>query len=124
MKFIRYVSCDHVLQEFGSRMLALRLAQNRSRQEVACAAGMSVRGLARFETGAGPLDLMRFVRLCLVLGLRDRVPEWVPECTTHMPRTQRGPLPRRRASKRCEPAPDPLEEPDAYWARVRWIWEP
>lgn len=127
MHFIRYVSCDEVLREFGTRVRALRLARNLSREEVAGAANIPVRSLAKFETGAASLDLVCFVRLCLVLGLRDRIPEWVPGLEGDaVARTQRGPQPRRRATKRREPAPDPREEldPDAYWARIRWIWEP
>lgn len=125
MKFVRYVCCDNVLREFGSRVLALRLARNLSRAKVAGAAEIPVRSLARFECGERSLDLIDFVRLCLVLGLRDRVPEWVPELPApELARTRRGPLPRRRATKREGPDPDPDEDPEAYWAQVRWIWEP
>lgn len=125
MKFVRYVSCDNVLHEFGARIAALRLAQNLSRAEVAGAAGISLRRLARFESGAASLDLIGFVRLCLVLGLRDRITNWVPELPAEtVGRTLRGARIRKRASKRTEPDPDPYDEPEAYWAKVRWIWEP
>lgn len=125
MQFIRYVCCDNVLREFGARVLALRLACNLSREEVTGLADMPVRSLAKFETGTASLDLICFVRLCLVLGLRDRVPEWMPPLPAEMlGRTQRGPRPRRRAGKRREPAADPYEDPEAYWAQVHWIWEP
>lgn len=125
MKFVRYVCCDNVLREFGARVQALRLARNMSRVKVAGAADIAVRSLARFENGERSLDLIEFVRLCLVLGLRDRVPEWVPELPApELARTRCGPLPRRRATKREEQDPDPHEDPEAYWAQVRWIWEP
>lgn len=125
MKFIRYVSCDDVLRDFGSRVRALRLARNLSRAKVAGQAAIPLRSLARFESGERSLDLIDFLRLCLVLGLRDRVPEWVPELPApELARTRRGPLPRRRATKLEEPDPDPHEDPQAYWAQVRWIWEP
>jgi transcriptional regulator with XRE-family HTH domain len=125
MKFIRYVSCDNVLRGFGARALALRLAQNLSRAEVAKEAIIPMRRLARFEGGERSLELIEFVRLCLVLGLRERVPEWVPEIPApELGRTRRGPQHPRRATKRGEPQPDALDDPQAYWAQVRWIWEP
>lgn len=124
MKFVRYVSRDDVLRDFGARIQALRLSRNLSRAKVAREAVIPMRSLARFESGERSLDLIDFVRLCLVLGLRDRVPEWVPELPApELARTRRGPLPRRRATKR-EPDPSPDEDPQAYWAQVRWIWEP
>jgi len=125
MRFVRYVSCDNVLREFGSRVLALRLARNQSRRQVAGAADIRVRHLTLFERGERSLEFIEFVRLCLVLGLRERVPEWVPEPPISQgARTRRGPKPRLRASKREVSDPDPDEDPVGYWAAVRWIWEP
>ena len=125
MEFVRYVSRDDVLRDFGARTRALRLSRNLSRERVAREAVIPMRSLARFESGERSLDLIDFVRLCLVLGLRDRVPEWVPEFPVlEIARTHRGSQPRRRATKRGEPDPDPREEPEKYWAQVRWILEP
>ena len=68
MRFVRHVCCDNVLREFGARVMALRLASNQSRREVAGAADIRMRALARFERGERSLDFIEFVRLCLVLG--------------------------------------------------------
>ena len=125
MKFVRYVSQTNVLDEFGTRIKAHRLANDMSRQEVAFQAGVPLSALRRLEEGRSSVDLMSFIRICLVLGLRERIPEWVPESPLEgRGRTRYRDRARRRASKQIEPRPDPVDDPMGYWSTIRWIWEP
>lgn len=125
MKFVRYVSQTNVLDEFGARIKAHRLANDMSRQEVAFQAGVPLSALRRLEEGGSSVDLMSFIRICLVLGLRERIPEWVPESPLEgRGRTRYRDRARRRASKQIEPRPDPVDDPMGYWSTIRWIWEP
>lgn len=124
MKFVRYVSRDNVLREFGARITARRLALNLTRDELSDQAGVPVRTIARIESGAVSTRLFSFMRVCLALGLKDRVAEWVPPpdpATAHLP--GRGNRVRRRAARR--PEQEFMDGDDAaYWAWRRWVWEP
>lgn len=125
MKFVRYVSQTNVLDEFGARIKAHRLANDMSRQEVAFQAGVPLSAVRRLEEGRSSVDLMSFIRICLVLGSRERIPEWVPESPLEgIGRTRYRDRARRRASKQIEPRPDPVDDPMGYWSTIRWIWEP
>jgi len=125
MKFVRYVSLGNVLDEFGERIRAHRLASNLSQEEVAFQAGIRLSNLARFEAGQESIDFVAFVKICLALGMKDRVPEWVPVLPeTDQGRTRYRDRLRRRASKRIDPIPKQYDDPEAYWSHVKWIWEP
>lgn len=125
MKFVRYVSQTNVLEEFGGRIKAHRLAKDMSMKEAAFQAGVTLSALRRLEDGRGSTDMMTFIRICLVLGMGERIPEWVPSLAPmESGTTQRRGQSRRRASKRIAPWPDPEEEPIAYWSEIRWVWEP
>ena len=124
MKFVRYVSRDTVLREFGARIAARRLALNLTRVELSDQACVPVRTIARIESGAVSTGLFSFLQVCLALGLKDRVAEWVPPtdpATARLP--GRGNRVRRRAARR--PEQEFLDGDDqAYWAWRRWVWEP
>lgn len=125
MKFVRYVSQTSVLEEFGARIKAHRLGKDMSRHEVSFQAGVPMSALQRLENGRASVDLMSFIRICLVLGLHERIPEWVPALPLEgIGRTQYRDRVRRRASKEIEPRPDPVDDPIGYWSTIRWIWEP
>lgn len=124
MKFVRYVSRDNVLREFGARITARRLALNLTRVELSDQAGVPVRTIARIESGAVSTGLFSFIRGCLALGLKDRVAEWVPPPDPVAARLPgRGNRVRRRAARRQEQ--EFLDGDDqAYWLWRRWVWEP
>ena len=124
MKFVRYVSRDTVLREFGARIAARRLALNLTRAELSDQSCVPVRTIARIESGAVSTGLFSFLQVCLALGLKDRVAEWLPAsdpATIRLP--GRGNRIRRRAARR--PEQEFLDGDDqAYWAWRRWVWEP
>ena len=123
MKLVRYVLRDNVLREFGARIAARRLSLNLTQSEVSDQASVPVRTIARIESGAVSTGLMAFVRICLALGLKDHVAEWVPLTD---PAATRLPGPGSRIRKRAARRPEQDFEGDdaAYWAWHRWVWEP
>jgi len=66
------------IEELGKRLAATRLRQNLSQAELAQAAGVSLRTLARMEAGEAS-QLENFLRVLLALGLESGLELLVPE---------------------------------------------
>ena len=86
-----------ISRDLGHRLEALRLARNERRIDVAKAAGVSLRTLARLET-TGRATLETLVRVMAALGLNDHLRNLLPDPTVHpIDRIDRGGKERQRA---------------------------
>ena len=79
MKIIESLPDDAILRELGARLAAARLARNLTQAGLAEAAGVGKRTVERLESGQVAARLSAFVRVCLVLGLADRLDALVPQ---------------------------------------------
>jgi transcriptional regulator with XRE-family HTH domain len=70
---------ETVVKELGRRIVDLRLEHNLTQAEMAIEAGIPKRTVERIEAGQGTTQLGAFVRVCRVLGLLERLNEFVPE---------------------------------------------
>lgn len=127
MKFKRYVSDSTTLREIGARLAARRLALNLTQADLSDQAGVPKRTIERLEAGAAATRLSAFIRVCLVLGLRDWLEQLLaePEASPLEQLKLKGQT-RKRASRR--PDPDQVsnvrEPPEEYGKSTRWLWEP
>jgi transcriptional regulator with XRE-family HTH domain len=86
-----------VARDLGRRLEALRLARNQRRVDLASAAGVSLRTLARLET-TGRATVETLVRVMAALGLSDHLQGLLPDATLRpIDRIDRGGKPRQRA---------------------------
>ena len=68
----------HWLDTLSERLARHRLNQNLTQEELARAAGISLRTLARLENGE-PVQLESFLRTLIALGLEDALGRLVPD---------------------------------------------
>ncbi len=86
-----------IARDLGQRLEALRLARNERRVDLANAAGVSLRTLARLET-TGRATVETLVRVMTVLGLSDHLSNLLPDPTLRpIDRIDRDGEPRQRA---------------------------
>jgi len=115
------------LREIGARLATRRLTLNLTQADLSEQAGVPKRTIERLESGAAATRLSAFIRVCLVLGLRN----WLEQLVAEPPPSPVEQLKlkgraRKRASKRPDPddLPNPHDDPEEYWKRRHWIWEP
>lgn len=116
MKITHQLSDASVLQELGTRLAAVRLAQNLTQAQLAEQAGISKRTLERLEAGAVATQLSTLLRVLRVLGLHDQLQQLVPEpVLSPLQQLQLQGRARQRASGQgvAEPAPT-----------KKWRWDP
>lgn len=110
MDFVDDLTDDAVLQELGGRLARLRLNRNRTQEELAAEAGISLRTLQRIERGDSThaANLIRVLReLDLLANLEALVP---PPAISPLQQLKLQGKRRRRASSRGE-----QPEADAPW---------
>lgn len=98
----------------GERLKAWRLFQNRTRSDVADAAGIAVSSLQRLEDGENT-SMDTFLRVCGELGMDLRLSDWLPDASVRpVDRVQLKGMQRQRASgQRVQGAPG---------SASRWSW--
>jgi len=105
-----------VARDFGRRLEALRLARNERRIDVAKAAGVSLRTLARLET-TGRATLETLVRVMAALGLDEHLRNLLPDPTVRpIDRIDRG----GKARQRARPKPSAIDRSPR--GRSGWKW--
>ncbi len=126
MKIKKHVPDSITLRQLGARLAAQRLALNLTQAQLSEEAGVPKRTIERLEAGAAATRLSAFLRVCLVLGLQDRleqlVPDPVPSPVAQLKLKGRE---RKRASKRTAgDGRDPSAQPKELGKAKRWVWEP
>ena len=102
------------LERISGRLVKHRLNRNLTQAELATAAGISHRTLARLEAGE-PTQLESFLRTLIALGLENGLDRLVPDLPeSPIQLLDRSGRPRRRASGSRKPRP---ESPKP------WSWE-
>jgi transcriptional regulator with XRE-family HTH domain len=95
------------LEVIGRRLSRHRLNQNRSQAELAEEAGVSVRTIARLESGQ-PTQLENFLRVVIALGLDSGIERLVPEVpVSPIQMLELKGKPRQRATGRRATRPKP-----------------
>lgn len=79
MKITGELTDAAVLKELGERIAWARIEQNRTQAALAEEAGVSKRTIERLESGEVATQLSGFLRVCRVLGLLDRLENFLPE---------------------------------------------
>lgn len=127
MKFNRYVSDSTTLRDIGARLAARRLMLNLTQADLSDQAGVPKRTIERLESGAGATRLSAFIRVCLVLDLKDWLEQLVAEpAPSPVAQLKLKGRERKRASRRAAPEDrlNPSDHPEEYWKSKRWTWEP
>ena len=102
------------LQRLGRRLVKHRLNRNLTQVELARAAGISRRTLARLE-GGEPTQLENFLRALVALGLEDNLDRLVPDVPeSPIQQLERSGRSRKRATGRRKPRPGASEP---------WSWD-
>jgi transcriptional regulator with XRE-family HTH domain len=79
MKIDMSLSDQVVIGEIGARLAAIRLSRNQTQAQLATDAGVSLRTLARLESGEVATQLSGFVRVCRALDLLGLIDALLPE---------------------------------------------
>lgn len=96
------------ITELGRRITRHRLNQDLSQAELARRAGISLRTIARLESG-NPVQLESFLRVLSALGIERALDSVIPDIPdSPIRQLERGPAERRRASRRRE-EPEPSD---------------
>ncbi len=109
MNITQNSSDDSIMNELARRIARSRLNQNRTQAEVAKESGISLRTLARIESG-GSVQLVSLIRVFRTLGLAENFGALLPESEiSPMQQLKMQGRTRRRASsgirKRAVPKP-------------------
>jgi len=97
---------QHWLDRLSGRLVKHRLNRNLTQVELADAAGISLRTLARLEAGE-PTQLENFLRTLIALGLQDGLERLVPDVPdSPMQQLERAGRARKRATGRRKPRAD------------------
>ena len=81
MKIVAPLTNEVILRELGERLAGARLALNLTQAALAEQAGVAKRTVERLESGVAATQLSGFLRVCRVLGLLERLDEFIPEPT-------------------------------------------
>lgn len=110
-----YAQSDRAIAHaLGRRLRALRLRKNRTQEEVADSAAISVGTLKALESGKGKLETV--IAVLRELGALDSLASFIPEPTASpLQLAQRQGRPRRRASGKHRAAPANDGEADPEW---------
>ena len=101
-----------IAADLGRRLERLRLARNERRADLAEAAGVSTRTLARLET-SGRATVETLVRVMSALGLHEPLSSLLPEPTLRpIERVDTGGRPRQRARPK----------PKSRKGTANWTW--
>ncbi|MFA5939501.1 MAG: helix-turn-helix domain-containing protein [Sinimarinibacterium sp.] len=122
-----HVSDSTTLREVGARLTARRLSLNLTQADLSEQAGVPKRTIERLEAGAAATRLSAFIRVCLVLGLRDWLEQLLAEpAPSPVEQLKLRGRTRKRASRRTDPdgVPKPRTDAEAPSKRKRWVWEP
>jgi transcriptional regulator with XRE-family HTH domain len=103
-----------VAQLLGRRVRALRLRRDRTQEEVAASAAVSVGTIKNLEAGKGKLETL--IAVLRELGALDALDGFIPEPTVSpVQLARRQGRPRRRASGKHAPSPQDDTEADSSW---------
>lgn len=104
MKISPQMTDEAVLRELGERLVGARIERNLTQAALAEEAGVSKRTVERMESGEAATRLSGFLRVCRVLGLWERLDQFLPEPTPGpMALLQQQNRKRQRASGRRRP---------------------